>query len=135
MRRYGFIVLLCIWVPMAAAGDGSNLGGQATHYEPPQLSGAITYGPDPAAGAALVTTAGQHTLADGNGDYLTVLDAAGIYTVTAGIALNRRMKTVEVFTGTTTELDFDLGTPCPVATWPEESSVLDMVTCQNGNQE
>lgn len=135
MTRAVFLpVLVFVLVLRVTAGDGSNLGGQATHYEPPMLAGSITFGIDPIDGARLTAVSGQHTVSDPSGAYLVALDAAGIYRVTARSVLNSATKTVETFTSQTVTLDFDLGTACSVTGWPDMERVLEMVTCINGNQ-
>lgn len=129
-----FFLLICAPFWLLIAGEGSNLGGQATHYEPPLLTGSVSLDLDPVQGANLGTVAGQFSLSGPGGAYLMALDASGLYRVTARLALNSQTKTVEVFIGQPSMLDFDLGNACALTGWPGMETVIEMVTCINGNQ-
>ncbi|MFQ5859166.1 MAG: carboxypeptidase-like regulatory domain-containing protein [Anaerolineae bacterium] len=112
--RSGFNAFLLLLLTLAAAlvlaRGGSNLGSYATHFSPATLTGQVTSGGSPVAGARVSTTAGHFTTTDVNGDYTLYLDAPGIYTVTAKNGLETSTQPVEVFLGTTSNLD--LATLC-----------------------
>jgi hypothetical protein len=113
-ERLKKILLLFVFITLlthpAFAGIGSNLGDYGTNFSPAVLSGQVTDGNgNPISGATVSTIAGHTTTTDANGNYTLYLDAPGIYTVTAQHDTNTATKTGEVFLGTTTTLNFQLG--------------------------
>lgn len=128
------LILCIIFTGLGIASDGSNLGSQATHYEPPAVTGTIAFGASPGIDAKIQTLAGQRAVTNAAGEYFLTLDAPGIYRISVRAMLNVHLVIVEVFLDQTLTLNIDLGTPCEIEPWPASETVAQMISCLNNSQ-
>ena len=127
------LVMFLCWPVFS--GEGSNLGVQATQYEPPTMSGVVTTDAGPAANAVLTTLSGFATVCDAGGNYQITFDAPGIYTVIVRKGLNiLRVDVVELTIGQNLDRDFDLGQFCDMEAWIESQTINDLLACMIANQ-
>jgi hypothetical protein len=85
MRLAATAVVLTAAAALAAPGraraQGSNLGSYGAQFVPGVIAGKVTSDGVPVAGARVETIAGQFTTTDANGDYVLLVDLAGIHDV------------------------------------------------------
>jgi hypothetical protein len=84
MRRAATAVLFAaatLSAPGSARAQGSNLGSYGAQFAPGVIAGRVSSDGVPVAGARVETVAGQFTTTDANGDYVLLVDLAGIHDV------------------------------------------------------
>jgi hypothetical protein len=102
-----FTAAAALLAPAGSSAQGSNLGSYATQFVPGAISGKVTSGGVPVAGARVETIDGHLATTNASGDYVLYVDATGLYTVRVTTA-SRVAGPVQtsVALGATTTLNF-----------------------------